>query len=86
LGKWRWKTQIGDRVVFPLSSVFLPDSQEALELLSLKSKVNGVIVDFSDSGNVPRAFAIVDIIHRRTVVVPVDKLELDEDRSGKDLA
>jgi hypothetical protein len=79
----RWQTQVGDRVRFSLDSVFLPDPQEALAALSLNSEVEGTIVDFSDSGQVERAFAVVDAVQRRTVVVPVDKLRL---QSGKDLA
>jgi hypothetical protein len=80
----RWQTQVGDRVRFSLDSVFLPDPQEALAALSLDSEVEGTIVDFSDSGPVERAFAVVDAVQRRTVVVPVDKLRLQQ--SGKDLA
>jgi hypothetical protein len=81
-----WKTQIGDRVRFSLESVFLPGPEEALESLSLKSEVEGRIIDFSDSGDVRRAFAVVDVVRRQIVVLPVDKvrLEPEEDQSGKE--
>jgi hypothetical protein len=81
------KTRVGDRVRFSLASVFLPDAQEVLAALSLASEVEGTIVDFSDSGQAERAFAVVDVVQRRTIIVPVDKLRLetDEDESGKDL-
>jgi len=88
LRQWRWKTQVGDRVSFSLTSVFLPDPAEVLAALSLESEVEGTIVDFSDSGQVPRVFAVVEVVRRRTVVIPVDKLRLesDEDQSGKESA
>ncbi|HMF76278.1 MAG TPA: hypothetical protein VK604_11500 [Bryobacteraceae bacterium] len=82
------KTYVGDRVKFSLGSVFLPDPEETLAALSLASELEGTIVDFSDSGSAPRAFAVVEIIRRQMVVVPVDKLRLEQDEhpSGKDLA
>ena len=83
-----WKTQVGDRVRFSLDSVFLPGPEEALESLSLQSEVEGTIIDFSDSGDISRAFAVVDVVRRQIVVVPVDKLRLepDADQSGKEIA
>lgn len=76
---------VGDRVRFSLDSVFLPGPDETRASLSLESEVEGTIVDFSDSGPTPRAFAVVDVIRQQTVVVPVDKLRrADEPPSGKD--
>ncbi|HXM09978.1 MAG TPA: hypothetical protein VN946_08545 [Terriglobales bacterium] len=34
------------------------------------------MIDFSDSGPKADYFAVVDVIRRRTVVVPVEKLEV----------
>ena len=68
-------TEVGDRVRFSIESVFLPDPPIALAKLALDSMVEGTILDFSDSGTVARAFVIVDVVRRQTVVVPVDKLE-----------
>jgi hypothetical protein len=84
---WEVKTFIGDRVKFSIENVFLPDPEQTLKTLSLESEVEGTIVGFSDSGNRPRAFAVVDVVRRKTVVVPVDKvrLERDENPNGKDL-
>jgi hypothetical protein len=47
-----------------------------------------MIIDFSDSGDVLRAFAVVDVVQRQIVVVPVDKVRLEPvaDQSGKDIA
>lgn len=64
--------------------MFLPDPEEVLASLSLASEVEGTIVDFSDSGDVPRAFAVVEMIQKRRVVVPVEKLRPDEQSNGKD--
>lgn len=36
--------------------------------------VEGTIVDFSDSGDVPRMFAVIEVLQRQTVVVPVANL------------
>ncbi len=36
--------------------------------------VEGTIVDFSDSGDVPRMFAVIEVLHMQTVVVPVANL------------
>lgn len=38
------------------------------------AEVEGTIVDFSDSGSVPRMFAVVEVLQRQTVVVPVANL------------
>jgi hypothetical protein len=56
-------------------------------MLPLDSEAEGTIVDFSDSGLAPRAFALVEMVYTQTVVVPVSKLwlALDEYPSGKDL-
>ena len=40
----------------------------------LEDEMEGTIVDFSDSGQRPRFFALVDVVRRQTLVVPVDKL------------
>jgi hypothetical protein len=40
--------------------------------------MEGKIVDFSDSGLELRVFAVVEISGRRTVVIPVSRLELAE--------
>ncbi len=82
----RCETRVGDRVRFSLASVFLPDSQDETALV--ESEVEGVIVDFSDSGPVAQVFAVIELERRCTVVVPVEKLRLvpHEQQSGKDPA
>ena len=85
LRKRERKTQVGDRVRFSVASIFLPEP-EAAAALSAASELEGVIVDFSDSGTARRAFAIVEVVRTETVVVPVDKLRRESLGSGKDLA
>ena len=55
--------------------VFLPSPEGVLSALAFESELEGTIVDFSDSGQQARAFAVVDIVRRQTVVVPVEKLQ-----------
>lgn len=44
--------------------------------LSPATELEGVVVDFSDSGAESRVFAVVDVIRRQKVVVPVAKLQV----------
>jgi hypothetical protein len=69
-------TDIGDRVLFPLASVFLPELKEVL--LTAASEVEGRIIDFSDSGTRARQFAIIELVHKRRVVVPTADLRVAE--------
>ena len=61
---------------FRVSDVFLPNAEELLSPLSPDGKVEGTIIDFSDSGSKPRAFAVVEVVSRQTMVVPVERLKL----------
>ena len=45
-------------------------------LATPNEKVEGTVIDFSDSGSKPDFFAVVDVVRRRTVVVPVEKVEV----------
>jgi hypothetical protein len=72
--KRRKSTQAGDKVRFRTSDVFLPSQEGVLLGPPPEDEMEGTIVDFSDSGQKPRFFALVDVIRRQTVVVPVEKL------------
>lgn len=61
---------------FRMSEVFLPVAEELFKPLSRESEVEGTIIDFSDSGTKPRAFAVVEVVEKHTVVVPVSELRL----------
>jgi hypothetical protein len=73
---WReLRTRQGDRVRFCVCDAFLPSAEE-LAVFAPDEKVEGTVIDFSDSGSKPRHFAVVDVIRRRTVIVPVEKVEI----------
>ncbi len=61
-----------------MSDVFLADTDG---LRADPAEVEGTIVDFSDSGDAPRVFAVVEVIQRQTVVVPAAKLKSSNDPS-----
>jgi len=62
-------------VRFRVADIFLPNADGVLSV-SLGEELEGVVVNFSDSGSASRAFAVVDVIRRQNVVVPVEKLEV----------
>ena len=72
--KGGWPTREGDKVRFFVSDVFLPGPEEMFGVLSADALLEGTVVSFSDSGSEERVFAVVDVIRRQTVVVPVDRL------------
>lgn len=39
-------------------------------------EVEGTVVDFSDSGSFTRVFAVVEIVHKQTVIVPIQSLRV----------
>jgi hypothetical protein len=60
-------------VRFRVSDVFLPDA--VFVYPPSEEDMEGTILDFSDSGQNARAFAVIDVTKRQTVVVPVEKLQ-----------
>lgn len=68
--------QIGDRVSFRISDVFLPEPSEVLANLTSDVETNGVVVEFSDSGSSPRAYALVRITPQQAVLLPVSALRV----------
>lgn len=67
---------------FLLSSVYLPEAENALKSLSLDSEVEGVIVRFSDAGTRQDAFAVVEVVRRVTVVIPAGHFKLAAGEPG----
>ena len=68
--------QIGDRVSFRIGDVFLPEPSEVLAKLTPEAETNGVIVEFSDSGNSLRAYAVVRISSELSVLLPMGALRV----------
>jgi hypothetical protein len=67
-------TQVGDKVRFSVSDIFLPDSENVFVVAPGEVEVQGTVLRFSDSGPTPRMFAVVEVVRRQTVVVPIEKL------------
>lgn len=67
-------TEVGDKVRFSLSDVFLPNPEGVWVAAPGEEQVEGTVVDFSDSSSKARVFAVVDVFLRQTVIVPVEKL------------
>jgi len=70
--------QIGDRVSFRISDVFLPEPSEVLESLTADVETHGIVVEFSDSGSNPRAYAVVRITPQQAVLLPVNALNVSD--------
>ena len=68
--------QIGDRVSFRVSDVYLPEPDEVLANLTADVETSGVVIEFSDSGDRPRAYALVRITARQAVLLPVGALHI----------
>lgn len=68
--------KVGDRVSFRISDVYLPEPAEVLAKLTPEVEANGVIVEFSDSGIKPRAYAVVRITPEQVVLLAVSALHL----------
>ena len=63
---------------FHLADVFLPSAADLSVVSLVEEELEGTVVDFSDSGSTPNAFAVIEVIQKRTVIVPVEKLSLAE--------
>ncbi|MGH9621010.1 MAG: hypothetical protein ACRD45_15060 [Bryobacteraceae bacterium] len=68
--------EIGNRVSFRISDVYLPEPSEVLAHLSPETEANGVVVEFSDSGSNPRAYAVVRLTAEQSVLLPVTALRV----------
>jgi len=66
-------------VRFSPRSVFLSNREESAGVSAEEKEdeeLEGVIVGFSDSGASMKAFAVVEVVGRPSLVVPVDELRL----------
>jgi hypothetical protein len=68
----------GDTVRFHAADIFLPTREDLPKSLLASDEIEGTVVDFSDSGPQPRVFAVIDVIARQSVIVPVEKLEIQK--------
>ena len=56
--------------------MFLPTPEELLAQAGTADEVEGTVIGFSDSGLESRVYAVVEVIKRREVVVPIHKLRV----------
>jgi hypothetical protein len=68
--------QIGDRVSFRISDVYLPEPSEVLAHLTTDLEANGVVVEFSDSGSSPQEYAVVRLTAEQSVLLPVSAVRV----------
>jgi hypothetical protein len=80
MGEGSRVTQIGDHVRFAAVDVFLPGTGAGAAPDS--EELDGTVVEFSDSGDRKRAFALVEVVRRQLMVVPVEKLHRVAGPSG----
>ena len=59
---------------FRTADIYLPAPAELWAPPPDETELVGSIVDFSDSGSVLQAFAVVEVVRSQTVIVPVGKL------------
>ncbi len=52
----------------------MPNAEEIRAVSRDADEAEGTIIGFSDSGSTPRAFAVVEVIYKQTLVVPIEKL------------
>jgi hypothetical protein len=67
---------IGDRVSFRIADVYLPEPAEVLAGLTPEVEANGIVMEFSDSGSSPRAYALIRITAHQSVLLPVAALRI----------
>jgi hypothetical protein len=62
-------------VRFRASSIFLSPAPEPFPAIVPEAEMEGTVVGFSDSGNQPSVFAVIEVLRKQTVVVPVSELQ-----------
>ena len=72
-------TETGSRVRFSARSVFLPNPEEAVNFAG-NDELEGIITGFSDSGASLKAYAVVEVVRKLSLVVPIQELRLVSDR------
>lgn len=60
---------------FRASSIFLSPPPEPLQAMSSDAELEGKVIGFSDSGNQPSVFAVIEVVCTQTVVVPVSEVQ-----------
>ena len=79
----RSATERGNKVRFHVADVFLPNAEEVRALFGSEEELEGIVMNFSDSGSRSKAFAIVEVVRRQTVVIPVERLQPMQDKTSQ---
>lgn len=69
----------GNKVRFHLEDVFIPSAEDVKAFFGEAEELEGTVIDFSDSGSRPNAFAIVEVVQKQKFVIPVEKLRTTGD-------
>jgi hypothetical protein len=69
-------TKSGDRVAFARENIFLPNPENVTAFDAGCEEFEGTIIDFSDGGNRVKAYAVVEVVRRLSLVVPVECLRI----------
>jgi len=69
-------TRAGDKVKFQVSDVFLPGPGVLTAIVEGETELEGTILSFSDSGQKPRCFAVVEVLRTHSLVVPVERMQV----------
>jgi hypothetical protein len=62
-----------------LSDVFLPAADDPSPR---DEEMEGTVIDFSDSGAQARFFAVVEVVRKQTVIVPMHELRISPGQKG----
>ncbi len=54
--------------------MFLPTQELAPGAFTSGEEIEGTVVDFSDSGSFARVFAVIEVVQKQTVIVPIQRL------------
>jgi len=77
-------TQPGDKVRFLVSDVFLPSPGVLSAIAEDETQLEGTVLSFSDSGQKPRFFAVVEVRRTHALVVPVERMNVVKSSEGQD--
>lgn len=71
-------TRRGEKVRFLASDVFLCGAEQAVYAPPGEAELEGTVIDFSDSGLKSQVFAVIEMVRKQVVIVPIEKLRLVE--------
>jgi hypothetical protein len=75
-------TRTGSKVSFFLSDVFLPNAVDLQQAFGEEEVLEGTVIGFSDSGRRQNAFAVVEVVQKRVVIIAVERLRAPRDGDG----